>query len=190
MTQVIAGVDEAGRGPLAGPVVAAAVVLTDRSLADKVADSKKLSESRREELFFQITALADAVGIGIVEAPEIDRLNILQATMRAMEIAVSKLSLQPSKVLVDGNRCPNCPCPTEAIVAGDTKVPEISAASIIAKVTRDRIMVQLHEEFPAYGFDEHKGYPTKRHREALMAFGPMAEHRRSFAPVKRALAGS
>ena len=183
----VAGVDEAGRGPLAGPVVAAAVILSDENVASRVADSKKLSEQRREVLFEEIHRAAEAIGIGIVEAPDIDRLNILQATMLAMKIAIEKLGLEPSQVLVDGNRCPDCDFPTEAVIGGDGKIAEISAASIIAKVTRDRIMMELHKQYPLYGFNEHKGYPTKRHREALIAHGPTIVHRHSFAPVKKAM---
>lgn len=183
----VAGVDEAGRGPLAGPVVAAAVILSDANVASRVADSKKLSEQRREILFEEIHRAAEAIGIGIVDAPDIDRLNILQATMLAMEIAIDRLGLEPTRVLVDGNRCPDCDFPTEAVIGGDGKIAEISAASIIAKVTRDRIMVELHKQYPLYGFDEHKGYPTKRHREALIAHGATLVHRHSFAPVKKAM---
>ena len=189
-SSIIAGVDEAGRGPLAGPVVAAAVILSDANIAEQMADSKKLSVLRRDELYQQIFDHADAIGIGVIEAPDIDRLNILQATMRAMETAINKLALAPTKVFVDGNRCPRCRFPIEAVIRGDDKIAEISAASIIAKVTRDRIMLALHDEYPEYGFDVHKGYPTKRHRDAIMTYGVTAIHRRTFGPVKEALATS
>ena len=182
-----AGVDEAGRGPLAGPVVAAAVILNDAGVAARVQDSKKLSAQKREILFEEITHEAEAIGIGIVDAPDIDRLNILQATMHAMSIAIEKLGVTPTQVLVDGNRRPACEFPTEAIIGGDGKVAEISAASIIAKVTRDRIMLELHREFPQYGFDVHKGYPTKSHREALVTYGPTRVHRQSFGPVRKVM---
>ena len=183
----VAGVDEAGRGPLAGPVVAAAVILKDAGVAARVRDSKKISARKRETLFEEITQEAEAIGIGIVDAPDIDRMNILQATMLAMKMAIEKLGVKPTQVLVDGNRRPDCKFPTEAIIGGDSKIAEISAASIIAKVTRDRIMVELHREFPQYGFDVHKGYPTKHHREALVTHGPTRVHRRSFAPVRKVM---
>ena len=185
--QRVAGVDEAGRGPLAGPVVAAAVILKDASVATRVQDSKKLSAQKREILFDEITQEAEAIGVGIVDAPDIDQMNILQATMLAMKMAIEKLDVKPTQVLVDGNRRPDCKFPTETIIGGDRKIAEISAASIIAKVTRDRIMIGLHREFPQYGFDVHKGYPTKQHREALVMHGPTRVHRRSFAPVRKAM---
>lgn len=187
-TRIIAGVDEAGRGPLAGPVVAAAVILNDSVLSSEVKDSKKLSQSRRDVLYEKIYLQATAVGVGMANVAEIDSLNILHATMLAMRRAVENLDCSPGLVLCDGNRCPEIPFPCEAIVGGDDKVPAISAASIIAKVTRDRIMMRMHDKFPQYRFDLHKGYPTKLHREALMAFGAIAEHRQSFAPVKSAIA--
>ena len=187
---IIAGVDEAGRGPLAGPVVAAAVILNNADVAAHVADSKKLNARQREHLYEDIYAQAAAIGIGVVEAKQIDRLNILHATMLAMKIAIDELKILPTLVLVDGNRCPDCRWPVEAIVGGDDRVAEISAASIVAKVRRDRMMVKLHESYPQYGFDVHKGYPTKQHREALMAYGPIDEHRKTFAPVKKALSAA
>ncbi|MGR8947152.1 MAG: ribonuclease HII [Gammaproteobacteria bacterium] len=180
----IAGVDEAGRGPLAGPVVAAAVILSDRGLRDEVADSKKLTGKQRDSLFDKINESAQSVGVGIVSPEEIDRLNILQATMLAMRHAVNDLSISPHEVWIDGNRCPELVVPAKAIVGGDNLIPEISAASIIAKVTRDRIMLNLHRTFPQYGFDSHKGYPTKQHREALRVHGVSSVHRRSFKPVR------
>ncbi len=183
-----AGVDEAGRGPLAGPVVAAAVIFRDNETSLFVRDSKKLSESRREELYEKIHLEASGVAVGMASVDEIDELNILKASMLAMRRAVMALNPIPSLVLCDGNRCPELPMPCDAIVGGDDKVASISAASIIAKVTRDRLMLQLHEHFPMYRFDLHKGYPTKVHREALMTYGPTKEHRRTFRPVKQALA--
>lgn len=185
----MAGVDEAGRGPLAGPVVAAAVVLDQGgSLAGQVADSKQLSARQRADLFSAIMGKARAVGIGIVGPSDIDRLNILQATMLAMKRAIDDLSLPPTRILVDGNRCPETSIESEAVIGGDKVVPAISAASIIAKVTRDEMMLKLHASYPQYGFDSHKGYPTKQHKEALSEFGATPEHRRSFAPVKAVLA--
>lgn len=183
-----AGVDEAGRGPLAGPVVAAAVIFDENETQLLVKDSKKLSESRREELYEKIHLEALGVAIGIASVGEIDELNILKASMLAMRRAVLALNPMPSLVLCDGNRCPDLPMACQAIVGGDDKVASISAASIIAKVTRDRLMLQLHEQFPMYRFDLHKGYPTKFHREALMTYGAIREHRRTFRPVKQALA--
>lgn len=184
----VAGVDEAGRGPLAGPVVAAAVVFRDNETSLFVRDSKKLSASHREELYEKIHLEASGVAVGMASVDEIDELNILKASMLAMRRAVMALNPIPSLVLCDGNRCPELPLACEAIVGGDDKVASISAASIIAKVTRDRLMLQLHEQFPMYRFDLHKGYPTKVHREALMTYGPIKEHRRTFRPVKEALA--
>ena len=183
----IAGVDEAGRGPLAGPVVAAAVVLGAPQRIRYLDDSKKLSALRREEVFEEIQRKSVAIGIGQASRREIDELNILQATMLAMKRAIEDLSIKPDQVLCDGNRCPEIDIPVSAIVKGDSKVACISAASIIAKVTRDRIMVDLHSRYPEYGFDSHKGYPTMTHRLALKKYGPMTEHRRSFAPVRDCL---
>jgi ribonuclease HII len=183
----IAGVDEAGRGPLAGPVVAAAVILPEDYDIQYLRDSKTLSEKRREEVFREIQSSAVAVGVGQASTAEIDEINILHASMLAMKRAVNNLSVRPGEVLCDGNRCPDLDIQCSAIVKGDAKVPCISAASIIAKVTRDRIMRELHAHHPEYGFDRHKGYPTELHRIALEKFGPIAEHRRSFAPVRQCL---
>jgi ribonuclease HII len=186
---LVCGVDEAGRGPLAGPVVAAAVVLApDRPIAG-LRDSKQLSPAQREGLAAQIRAGALAFGIGRAEAEEIDRLNILQATLLAMRRAVASLPVPPLRALVDGNRCPELPCPCEAIVRGDASVPAISAASILAKVARDAEMLALDAAWPGYGFAVHKGYPTRLHLEALARLGPSAVHRRSFGPVRRLLEG-
>lgn len=184
---LVAGVDEAGRGPLAGPVVAAAVILDDLHPIAGLNDSKKLSASRREVLFDQIRARALCCSVAQASVEEIDRLNILQATMLAMRRAVQGLRLKPAKVLVDGNRLPPLDVLAEAIVGGDAKVAAISAASILAKVTRDRQLVELHARHPEYGFDRHKGYGTADHLEVLRRLGPLPEHRRSFAPVAQAL---
>jgi len=183
----VAGVDEVGRGPLAGPVVTAAVILDPDKPISGLADSKVLSEKKREALFDEIKTKAKAWAIGRAEVEEIDNINILQATMLAMQRAVAGLALQPGHVLVDGNRCPDLLCTSEAIVKGDGKIPAISAASIIAKVTRDREMVLLDAEYPGYGLAGHKGYPTKAHMAALNDLGVTPIHRRSFAPVRRAL---
>lgn len=180
---LLAGVDEAGRGPLAGPVVAAAVILDHRRPIAGLADSKKLSPARREALFDTIRAQALCCSVAMATVEEIDRLNILQATMLAMQRAVKGLRLRPGKVLVDGNRLPPLDVLAEAIVKGDDKVPAISAASILAKVTRDRLMCELHEHHPGYGFAAHKGYGTAVHMAALARLGALPEHRRSFAPV-------
>ena len=183
----VAGLDEVGRGPLAGPVVTAAVILDPEQPISGLADSKALSEKKREALFDEILLKAKAWAIGRAEVEEIDEINILQATMLAMQRAVNGLSVQPEHVLVDGNRCPDLPCTAEAIIKGDGKVPAISAASIIAKVTRDREMVLLDEKYPGYGLAGHKGYPTKAHMDALQKLGVTPIHRRSFAPVRRAM---
>ncbi len=180
---LIAGVDEVGRGPLAGPVVAAAVILDPTRPIRDLADSKKLSATRREQLAGEIRDKALAWALGRAEVAEIDRINILQAALLAMQRAVAALSIAPEKALVDGNRCPVLVCPCEAIVKGDATVPAISAASILAKVARDAELCELHDRYPHYGFAHHKGYPTAAHREALRRHGPCAEHRRSFAPV-------
>lgn len=187
---LLAGVDEAGRGPLAGPVVAAAVILDDLAPIKGLADSKKLTPARRERLYDEIRAKALCCSIAQASVEEIDRLNILQATMLAMQRAVQGLRLKPHKVLVDGNRLPAFDMLAEAIVSGDALVPAISAASILAKVTRDRLLVELHQQHPAYGFDRHKGYGTAQHMQALQAHGALDIHRRSFAPVARALAAA
>ena len=185
---LIAGVDEVGRGPLAGPVLAAAVILDPAHPIAGLADSKALSAARRERLAEDIRAHALAWALGRAEAAEIDRINILQATLLAMQRAVAQLRIQPVQVLVDGNRCPVLHCPCTAIVKGDATVPAISAASILAKVARDAELCALDQRYPEYGFAQHKGYPTAAHRAALQRFGPCAEHRRSFAPVAAALA--
>jgi ribonuclease HII len=184
---LVAGVDEAGRGPLAGPVVAAAVILDELQPIRGLADSKALSAGRRERLFDEIRANALACCIAEASVEEIDRLNILHATMLAMRRAVDGLRLPPNKVLVDGNRLPVLRVPAEAIVKGDAKVPAISAASILAKVHRDRLCGELDARFPAYGFGTHKGYPTPEHLAALRAHGACEAHRRSYAPVREAL---
>lgn len=184
---LIAGVDEAGRGPLAGPVVAAAVILDDRHPIAGLADSKKLSAAQRERLFDLIYARALCCAVGSASVQEIDSLNILQATLLAMRRAVEGLRLTPFKVLVDGNRLPILPVCAEAVIGGDALVAEISAASIVAKVHRDRWCAQLHAQYPEYGFADHKGYGTVRHLAALRQLGACPEHRRSFAPVAQVL---
>lgn len=184
---LVAGVDEAGRGPLAGPVVAAAVILDDLHPIKGLADSKQLSAKRRDALFDEIRAKALCCSVAQASVDEIDRLNILHATMLAMQRAVQGLRLKPVKVLVDGNRLPPLDVVAEAIVQGDAKVQAISAASILAKVTRDRLLDELHAQHPQYGFDRHKGYGTAQHLAALRAHGPLPVHRRSFAPVAQAL---
>lgn len=184
---LLAGVDEAGRGPLAGPVVAAAVILDELQPIAGLADSKKLSARQREALFDEIRAKALCCSIALATVEEIDRLNILHATMLAMRRAVEGLRLKPSLVQVDGNRVPPLAVPAQAIVKGDAKVQAISAASILAKVHRDRLCDELHQAYPQYGFDGHKGYPTADHVAALRLHGVTPAHRRSFAPVKVAL---
>ena len=181
---LVAGVDEAGRGPLAGPVVAAAVILDELAPVAGLADSKVLSPRRREMLFDQIRARALCCSIASASVEEIDRLNILQATLLAMRRAVEGLRLRPHRVVVDGNRVPLLPMTVAAIVKGDAKVAAISAASILAKVQRDRWCADLHAQYPDYGFVTHKGYPTAQHLAALQRLGPCAAHRRSFAPVR------
>ncbi|WP_416548424.1 ribonuclease HII [Limnohabitans sp. DCL3] len=180
-----AGVDEAGRGPLAGPVVAAAVILDDLNPIRGLNDSKQLSAKRREALFDEIRAHALCFSIAQASVQEIDQLNILQATMLAMKRAVQALRLPPKLVLVDGNRLPTLSVRAEAIVQGDALVPAISAASILAKVYRDRLCAELHLRYPAYGFDQHKGYGTAQHLAALQAHGPADCHRMTFGPVAR-----
>ena len=184
---LVAGVDEAGRGPLAGPVVAAAVILDDLKPIRGLADSKALTARRRAALFDEIRAKALACCIAEASVDEIDRLNILQATLLAMQRAVAGLRLVPHHVLVDGNRLPVLKMPATAIVQGDSKVPAISAASILAKVHRDRLCLALHAEHPAYNFAGHKGYPTAEHLAALQQHGACAAHRRSYAPVRAVL---
>ncbi|EKM0363662.1 ribonuclease HII [Cronobacter turicensis] len=186
-THLVAGVDEVGRGPLVGAVVTAAVILDPLNPIVGLADSKKLSEKRRLALFDEIKAKAIAWSLGRAEPHEIDELNILHATMLAMQRAVAGLAVTPEYVLIDGNRCPALPMPSMAVVKGDSRVAEISAASILAKVTRDAEMAELDLTFPQYGFAQHKGYPTAFHLERLAEHGATAHHRRSFAPVRRAL---
>jgi ribonuclease HII len=183
----IAGVDEVGRGPLAGPVVAGAVILDPRRQIKGLADSKKLSENRRNVLDIIIRENALAWSIARAEVEEIDQINILQASLLAMQRAVESLAIYPSHALIDGNRCPQLACTAEAIVGGDSSEPAISAASIIAKVARDREMVQLDLQYPGYGLAKHKGYPTKAHLQALQEHGVTPIHRRSFGPVRRLL---
>ena len=184
---LVAGVDEAGRGPLAGPVVAAAVILDELKPIKGLNDSKKLGPRTRERLFDEIRAKALCCSIAEASVEEIDALNILQATLLAMRRAVEGLRLRPNKVLVDGNRLPVLMMAAEAIVKGDAKVRAISAASILAKVQRDRLCLALHEQHPLYGFDVHKGYPTPLHLAALREHGACAQHRRSFTPVRKVL---
>ncbi|KEI72071.1 ribonuclease HII [Endozoicomonas elysicola] len=184
---IVAGVDEVGRGPLCGPVIAAAVILDPARPIKGLNDSKKLSEKKREELFDIICNNALAWSLGRAEVAEIDELNILHATMLAMQRAVQGLSVKPELAYIDGNRCPTLSCRAEAIVKGDSRVPEIAAASIIAKVTRDREMQVMDREWPGYGIAGHKGYPTKVHLEALRKLGPAPVHRRSFRPVRELL---
>ncbi|KXU38168.1 ribonuclease HII [Ventosimonas gracilis] len=182
-----AGVDEAGRGPLFGAVFAAAVILNPKQPIDGLNDSKKLSEKRREQLFIEIKAKALAFSIARAEAAEIDRLNILHASLLAMQRAVEGLAIRPEQVLVDGNRCPKLALPCQAIVGGDGTVAAIAAASILAKVSRDHEMQALDERYPGYGLAAHKGYPTRAHLAALARLGATDQHRRSFAPVRAAL---
>lgn len=185
--RLIAGVDEVGRGPLAGPVVAAAVILDPHKPIAGLADSKQLTERQRERLAELIREHALAWALGRAEVAEIDRINILQASLLAMQRAVEALSISPHQALVDGNRLPRLSCPAQAIVGGDRTVAAISAASIIAKVARDREMVELDGVHPGYGLAQHKGYPTKQHIQALQLLGVTPLHRRSFGPVKRIL---
>jgi ribonuclease HII len=185
---LVAGVDEAGRGPLAGPVVAAAVILDELKPIRGLADSKQLSARRREKLYDEIRGNALCCSVAWATVEEIDQLNILHASMLAMQRAVRGLRLRPTKTLVDGNRLPALDMLAEAIVSGDALVPAISAASIVAKVTRDRMLDELHAVHPQYGFDRHKGYGTAEHLRALSEHGALPAHRRSFAPVARVLA--
>lgn len=186
-TLIICGVDEAGRGPLAGPVYAAAVILDDTHPIPGLNDSKKLSERRRDELALEIKRHAAAWAIAEASVEEIDALNILQASLLAMKRAVHALNLRPQEVWVDGLHCPDTGFFSRAIVKGDSTVAAISAASILAKTARDKVMLQLHGQYPQYGFDVHKGYPTAAHLEALRAHGVSAVHRRSYKPVKALL---
>ena len=181
---VIVGVDEVGRGPLCGAVIAAAVILDPNHSIEGLNDSKKLTEAKREALYSIICERALAWSIGRAEVEEIDQFNILHATMLAMQRAVEGLSVPPDFAYIDGNRCPKLSCRSEAVVKGDSRIAEIAAASIIAKVTRDREMVLLDQQFPGYGIAAHKGYPTKQHLEALRLLGVTPIHRRSFKPVR------
>lgn len=187
--QLVAGVDEVGRGPLAGPVLAAAVILDPARPIEGLTDSKKLTEKRREALFVEIKEKALAWAIGRAEVEEIDAINILQASLLAMSRAVEALDPIPQHALVDGNKLPKLPCSAEAIVKGDLTEPCISAASIIAKVTRDREMVEMDARYPGYGLAQHKGYPSKAHMDALLELGVTEIHRRSFRPVRRLVEG-
>lgn len=186
-TALVAGVDEAGRGPLAGPVVAAAVVLPLRFSLPGLTDSKRLSERKRQSLEIQIKEKALAWSVAEASIEEIDELNILHATMLAMQRAVAGLNIAPQKVLVDGNRCPDIPQAVECIVKGDLTEPCISAASILAKQARDRMMIALDILYPQYGFARHKAYPTALHRQALIEHGACPAHRRNFKPVREVL---
>jgi len=181
--ELAAGTDEAGRGPLAGDVVAAAVILDPQNPVSGLRDSKKLSARRRELLFDEILHKAKAAAVARASVEEIDRINILQASLLAMQRAVDALGISPPFVFVDGNRCPAWSYSSRAVVKGDSLVPAIAAASILAKVTRDREMLELDAVYPGYGFAQHKGYPTPVHLEALRKLGPCPEHRRSYAPV-------
>ena len=185
--RLVAGVDEAGRGPLAGPVVAAAVILDPAVRIVGLGDSKRLSPQRRAELDLEIRERAAGYAVARADIDVIDAINILQATMQAMREAVARLDPAPDLVLVDGNRCPDVPCPVRAVVGGDATVAAIGAASILAKVARDREMIEMDRRYPEYGFARHKGYGTRAHRDALLRLGPSPIHRLSFAPVKSAL---
>jgi ribonuclease HII len=184
MSLLIAGVDEAGRGPLAGPVFAAAVILNPATLIEGLADSKKLTEKKREQLFATIQEKSLSWSIASASVAEIDQLNILQATLVAMQRAVNALSIKPQHVQVDGTFCPKLDCTTEAIIRGDTLIPAISAASILAKVARDRLLIEYDQQYPQYGFAKHKGYGTTEHLLALKQFGVSPIHRKTFAPIK------
>jgi ribonuclease HII len=184
---IICGVDEVGRGPLAGPVLAAAVILDRRKPIEGLRDSKKLTEKSREELALLIKMHAKCWAIGFASVPEIDCLNILNASLLAMKRAVENLTLLPDRALIDGNRCPNLLIKSEAIIGGDDLIAEISAASIIAKVARDKLMRYFDKPYPNYGFSQHKGYPTANHLSALQQYGVTPLHRKSFAPVKALL---
>ncbi|WP_322802973.1 ribonuclease HII [Vibrio alfacsensis] len=185
--QLIAGVDEVGRGPLVGDVVTAAVILDPNNPIEGLNDSKKLSEKKRLALLPEIKEKALAWAVGRCSPTEIDELNILQATMVAMQRAIAGLNIQPDLALIDGNRCPDLPMDAQAVVKGDLRVAQISAASIIAKVVRDQEMEELDKQYPQFGFAKHKGYPTKAHFEAIEQHGVISEHRKSFKPVKKAL---
>ncbi len=187
MTELIAGIDEAGRGPLAGPVVAATVILNEYQPINELQDSKKLNQNLRRKLYEEIKAKAKYWGIGISEAEEIDEINIHYATLRAMQRSYLSIHCKADQILVDGLHCPDLPEACTAIIKGDQKVPEISAASILAKVTRDALMLQYHVQWPQYGFDKHKGYPTAQHLAALKKHGPIELHRKSYKPVREAM---
>lgn len=182
-----AGVDEAGRGPLAGPVVVAAVILPENYDLESLDDSKRLSALKRERLAPQIENQAIAFAVKFVEVDEIDRINILQATMNGMQRAVEDLNPAPRRAIIDGNRAPPLSCEVKTVVGGDRLVASISAASVLAKVYRDRLMQTMHSLYPDYGFDRHKGYPTAYHLDRLKVFGPCPIHRKTFAPVARAI---
>jgi ribonuclease HII len=185
---LLAGTDEAGRGPLVGCVVASAVILDPEVPISGLDDSKKLSEKKREALALEIRQNALAWSVVSISAAQIDEMNILQASLFAMRSAVEQLDVRPHHVFVDGNKTlKDCFCDSTAIIKGDSRVAAISAASILAKVVRDAQMLELHQQYPEYGFDQHKGYPTKAHRDILQAIGPCPEHRRSYAPVKQSL---
>ncbi|MCG8633449.1 MAG: ribonuclease HII [Desulfobacterales bacterium] len=183
--RTIAGIDEAGRGPLAGPVVSAAVILPENFECSGITDSKKLSEKKREALFPVIRENALAVGVGMADHEEIDRINILRASLLSMKRAVDDMALSPDYLLVDGKFTIESPLPQEAIIKGDSRSISIAAASIIAKVTRDRIMAELSVKYPRYDFHRHKGYPTKAHKEAILIHGPCPVHRKSFRGVRQ-----
>ena len=182
-----AGVDEAGRGPLAGPVVVAAVILPDNFELDSLDDSKRLSAVKRERLAPQIETQAIAFAVEFVEVDEIDRVNILQATLNGMQRAVENLDPAPRRVMIDGNWAPSLSCEVKTVIGGDRLIASISAASILAKVYRDRLMLSMHHLYPDYGFDRHKGYPTAYHLDRLKVLGACPIHRKSFAPVRKAI---
>ncbi len=182
-----AGVDEAGRGPLAGPVVVAAVILPTNYVLESLDDSKRLSAKKREQLVPQIEDQAVAFSVEFVEVDEIDRVNILQATLNGMQRAVGRLDPAPQRAMIDGNRAPHLSCEVKTVIGGDRLIASISAASILAKVYRDRLMLSMHRLYPDYGFDRHKGYPTAHHLDRLKLFGPCPIHRKSFAPVRKAI---
>ncbi|PIR39434.1 MAG: ribonuclease HII [Alphaproteobacteria bacterium CG11_big_fil_rev_8_21_14_0_20_39_49] len=184
---VIAGVDEAGRGPWAGPVVAGAVILNRDDFPSGIDDSKKISEKNREYIFDKLQEVAQ-IGVGIVNVEDIDEMNILQASMLAMKKAVDNLSVKPDIALIDGNKCPVLDCKAHAVIKGDSKSLSIAAGAIIAKVTRDRIMKRIAEEFPYYGWEKNAGYGTKIHREGLEKYGVTVHHRKSFKPIAQLLA--
>jgi ribonuclease HII len=185
-----AGVDEAGRGPLAGPVVVAAVILPANYELDSLDDSKRLSAKRREQLVPKIKQQAITYAVECVEADEIDRVNILQATLNGMQRAVEKLDPEPHRALIDGNCAPHLSCEVKTVIGGDRLVASISAASVLAKVYRDHLMLDMNHKYPGYGFDRHKGYPTAFHLERLAVLGPCPIHRKSFAPVRRVISQS